>query len=137
MLSVVLPVRASQRLHMRSVCHFPCMFSKGQFVMVCTNDIIESFLHCRYKSYLKCCGKQGVKTNFEKLQKRLRRHMFSTLSQKITTKGKIAVFPHTPVTSQLLREGADFILNIDVLDQLCHFALCCKKNMPSGFLIHI
>ena len=27
--------------------------------------------------------------------------------------------------------------SIDVLDQLCHFALCCKKNMPSGFLIHI
>ena len=37
----------------------------------------------------------------------------------------------------LLRVTAEHPDYIDVLDQLCHFALCCKKNMPSGFLIHI
>ena len=79
--------------------------------MVFTNEIIESFLHCQYQSYLKRCGKQGEKTNFEKLQKQIKRHLFSTLSQKITAKGKTALFPHTPVTPQLLGKGGDFILN--------------------------
>lgn len=35
------------------------------------NEIIESFVYCRYKSYQKLHGKEGVKTDYELVQNKL------------------------------------------------------------------
>jgi predicted RecB family nuclease len=78
--------------------------------MVITNEIIESFLYCQYKSHLKRCGKQGEKTNFGKLQKKIKNQIISTLSQKITAKGKTILIPNSSIPSQFFSKGTDFIL---------------------------
>ena len=82
--------------------------------MLITNEVIESFPQCQYKSFLKCCGKNGEKTDYESLQEDIKDHLFSTFSERIRSKQKTSIIPHSSITPALLDEGFEFILKSQV-----------------------
>ena len=97
--------------------------------MLITNEVIESFLHCQYKSFLKCCGNAGEKTDFEILQEQIKDHLLSNLSEIMVSKQKTLITPHSPINSILLGQKFDCVfksqvtldgvqLNIDLLERI-------------------
>ncbi len=37
-----------------------------------TRDVLESYLHCKYKGYLKLTGQQGTRSDYESLRTEMR-----------------------------------------------------------------
>lgn len=79
--------------------------------MILTNDIIHSFLYCQYKSYLKSQGKEGERTEYERLQETIKNQSLSMLFQRITAKGKTVLSPNAKASPSLFVQGVDFLLN--------------------------
>jgi len=52
-------------------------------VLTITQDIIESYIHCRYKAYLKLIGQAGTKSDYENLCTDLRREVRRKALNKI------------------------------------------------------
>ena len=47
-------------------------FESSAMTMKITQDVIESYLHCRYKSYLKLAGEQGSLSDYEQFMRESR-----------------------------------------------------------------
>src|ERR1700723_2912199 len=77
-----------------------------------TNDVLESYFHCKFKGYLKCAGQQGTKCDFEA--------MFTELRTEVRLKAIdaiIACYPgdqvarNIPLTTAGLKHGPQYILD--------------------------
>jgi predicted RecB family nuclease len=80
-----------------------------------TRDIIESYLNCKYKAYLKLTRQQGVKSDYELLLAELRCEVRLGAIEQIA--------PHhqgrernLPLSLATLRRGAPFLLEVTLED---------------------
>lgn len=89
---------------------------------IVTNDVLESYIHCRYKGYLKLIGQSGIKSDYEDLQLKLRSNVKRNALSKIQAKvSNIEVISETSLITSILEKGSLFILNLSVEDN--HFSL--------------
>ena len=86
-------------------------------IPVITRDALEGYLNCKYLAHLRLGGHQDTKSEYEKalLQARLEQELAATnklrslYDQQITATGN-------KLTRDKLREGASFILDVELQD---------------------
>jgi len=61
-----------------------------------TRDVLESYLHCKYKGHLKLSGQQGVQADFEALQSRRGQECGSPPSKRFSQKPPSEVAKTSP-----------------------------------------
>jgi predicted RecB family nuclease len=77
-----------------------------------TKETLESYLKCKYKSYLYFLGKKGVKSDYEELLAESRLHFKQKAIQKILAhSSESEVVCNVTLTHQLLQQGARYIFN--------------------------
>ena len=89
-----------------------------------TTDILESFLQCRYKSYLQLVGEQGVPSEYERLLRETRaRVRLAAMDKLLTQHSASASLGHLTVTPAVLKRGAPLVLDATIEDE--HLMLRC------------
>jgi predicted RecB family nuclease len=84
-----------------------------------TRDILESHLHCKLKGHLKLIGQQGSKCDYETLLTERRAEVRLAAIDKILARHAGEEIPRNiPLTTSALNEGAPFILNPILEDDL-------------------
>ena len=99
-----------------------------------TKDILESYLHCKYKGYLKLTGQQGTKCDYETLLTEMRAKVRLAAIDKILARHPGEEIPRNiPLTTTALKQGASFILDATLEDDLVlpHFDGLKKVDGPS------
>lgn len=84
---------------------------------IVTNDVLESYIYCRYKSYLKLIGQSGIKSDYERLRLKLRSEVKRNALSKIQTKvTKEQITSNVYLKISVLEKGSLFILKLSVED---------------------
>lgn len=84
---------------------------------IVTNDVLESFIHCRYKSYLKLIGQSGIKSDYERLRLKLRSEVKHNALSNIQGKAvEEQVTSNVSLKTSILEKGSLFILQLSVED---------------------
>lgn len=99
-----------------------------------TRDILESYLHCKYKGYLKLTGQQGTMSDYEALLTEMRAEVRLAAIDKILARHPGEEIPrNVPLTTSALKQGASFILDATLDDDLVslHFDGLKKVDGPS------
>src|ERR1051325_11013857 len=94
-------------------------FGSGRFNMAAkiTRDILESYLHCKYKGHLKLTGQQGTKCDYETLLTEMRADVRLAAIDKILALHPGEEIPrNVPLTTSALQQGASFILDATLDD---------------------
>ena len=95
--------------------------------MKITDEILEAYLNCKYKAYLKLKGESGSKTEYEDLQVELRERMKERAVEKITSGHRDDEVLRVPVASfDALKEGKAIVANTSLEDEkrrCCYDAL--------------
>ncbi len=82
-----------------------------------TVEIVDDFLNCRLKAYLRLAGQQGVKSDYEAMQIGIRQQVRQTATQKIRNRyNDNAIAIGTPVTYAGLKDGTEFLLDAKLND---------------------
>ena len=82
-----------------------------------TNEVLESYIHCRYKSYLKLIGQSGIKSDYERLSLKLRNEVKHNALSKILAKvTEEQVTSNVSLKTSVLEKGSLFILKLFVED---------------------
>jgi len=72
-----------------------------------TRDVLESYLHCKYKGHLKLTGQQGTKSDYETLLTEMRAEVRLAAIDKILAHHPAEEIPRNiPLTASALRQGA-------------------------------
>ena len=80
-------------------------------------DVLESYLNCKYKGYLKLTGQQGTKSDYENLLTELRTEVRVAAIDKILARHAGEEIPgNIPLTTPVLRQGASFLLDATLED---------------------
>src|SRR5260370_26630990 len=101
-----------------------------------TRDILESYLHCRTKGYLKLTGRQGTKCDYETLLTGMRADVRLAAIDKILARHPAEEIPRNiPLTVSALKQGASFLLDATLEDDLVSLAFdgLMKVEGPSKF----
>jgi predicted RecB family nuclease len=86
--------------------------------MKITRDVIESYVHCRYKSYLKLAGEQGSLSDYEQLMRESRERTRLAGSNKLLVRYKEGeVLRGCIMTPTVLKGGASLLLDATVEDE--------------------
>ena len=84
-----------------------------------TRDVIESYLHCRFKAHLKLAGNQGIKSDYEGFLLQTRREVRHQAISKICSKtSRDDVAWNIPLTVASLRAGSSYVLDTILEDDL-------------------
>jgi len=84
-----------------------------------TRDILESYLHCKFKGHLKATGQQGTKCDYETLLTERRAEVRLAAIEKILTRHVGEEIPRNiPLTTATLKQGASFLLDATLEDDL-------------------
>src|SRR5262245_31250478 len=82
-----------------------------------TRDILESYLHCRYKAFLKVTGQEGVRSNYEALSVSVRDEARLRATETILARHKEGeVARNIVLTAASLKQGPSFILDATLED---------------------
>jgi len=82
-----------------------------------TRDVLESYLHCTYKGYLKLIGEQGNKIDYEVLQEEARSQVRLSATDKLIGCHKDGAILHSvALTRALLKQGVPLILDAIIED---------------------
>jgi predicted RecB family nuclease len=77
-----------------------------------TRDMLESFLHCKFKGYLKLTGQQGTKCDFEVMLMELRAEVsLKSIDTIIAHNPGDQVAINIPITTASLKRGRQYILD--------------------------
>jgi predicted RecB family nuclease len=77
-----------------------------------TSDVLESYLHCKLKGYLKLAGPQGTKCDFEALLTELRAEVrLKAIDTIIACHPEDQVARNIPLTTAGLKRGPQYILD--------------------------
>jgi predicted RecB family nuclease len=77
-----------------------------------TNDVLESYLHCKFKGYLKLAGQQGTKCDFEAMLTELRAEVrLKAIDAIIARHPGDQVARNIPLTTAGLKRGPQYILD--------------------------
>jgi predicted RecB family nuclease len=97
-----------------------------------TTDIVESFLQCRYKSYLQLVGEQGVPSEYERLLRETRaRVRLAAMDKLLTRYGASASLCHLTVTPAVLKRGAPLVLDATIEDEHLMLRFDALQRVPS------
>src|SRR3954468_10194662 len=95
-----------------------------------TTDVLESYLSCKYKSYLKLTGQQGTKSDYETLLMEMRAEARLAAIDKILASHPGEEIPkNIPITISALKEGASFLLDATLEDDLVSLVLDGLKKV--------
>src|SRR5262249_5423088 len=87
-----------------------------------TSDVLESYLHCKFKGYLKLAGQQGTVSDYEALLARSRNEVRQKATEKILSRYKEdEVASQIPLVASALGRGPLFVLDATLEDD--QFAL--------------
>ena len=82
-----------------------------------TRDMLESYLHCKFKGYLKLAGQQGTKGDFEAMLTELRTEVRLKATEAIIARHPgDQVAKNIPLTTADLKRGPQYILDGTVED---------------------
>src|SRR5262245_8155245 len=82
-----------------------------------TADVLEAFLHCRYKGHLKHAAQMGPPSEYEVLSAEQRAAVRQRAIEQITARyADGEVLSTTPLTAPTLKQGAAFILDATLED---------------------
>jgi predicted RecB family nuclease len=96
-----------------------------------TRDILESYLFCRYKGYLKWIGHQGIKSDYEVLLAGARDEVKHTAIEKIITQHRQDQVPRgIPLTNSVLKHGLPFVLETTLEDATISLSFDGLKKAP-------
>jgi predicted RecB family nuclease len=99
-----------------------------------TKDVVESYLHCKYKGHLKLTGQQGTKCDYETLLTEMRAEVrLATLDKILARHPGEGILRNVPLTTPVLRQGVSFILDTILEDDVVslHFDGLKKVDGPS------
>lgn len=83
-----------------------------------TSDVLESYVFCKYKSYLKLINQQGDKSDYEKMLMSLRNDVKRNAIEKIYDKNQEnQVVRNVVITTSLLETGLPYLLDVLVEDK--------------------
>jgi predicted RecB family nuclease len=83
--------------------------------MKITRDVLESYLHCRYKSHLKLAGEQGSPSDYEQLMRESRERVRLAGINKLLVRHKEGeVLRGCIVTPTVLKRGVPLLLDATV-----------------------
>src|SRR5450759_2281488 len=82
-----------------------------------TRDILESYLNCKFKGYLKLTGQQGTTHDYETLLTEMRVEVRLAAIAKILASHPGEEIPrNVPLTTAALKQGASFLLDATLED---------------------
>lgn len=82
-----------------------------------TRDVLESYLHCTYKGYLKLSGEQGNKMDYEVLQEEARSRVRLSATDRLIGRHKDrAILRSVALTRSLLKQGVPLLLDAIIED---------------------
>jgi hypothetical protein len=77
-----------------------------------TRDVLESYLHCKFKSYLKLAGQQGTQWDFEAMLGELREEARKKAIETILAQhSEDQVAKNIPLTTAGLKQGPQYIFD--------------------------
>src|SRR5947209_12115940 len=87
--------------------------------MKITRDVLESYVHCMYKGYLKLAGEQGSPSDYVTLQAEARSQIRLAAADKLMGQHKDEVILRgVTLTGRLLKQGVSLLLDTTVEDQV-------------------
>ena len=120
----------------RIECFFPARVSAilrmTEIIMATkiTRDILESYLHCKFKGHLKITGQQGTKCDYETLLTERRAEVRLAAIDKILARHAGEEIPRNiPLTTSALKQGASYILDATLDDDLFSLAFDGLKKV--------
>jgi predicted RecB family nuclease len=82
-----------------------------------TADVLEAFLHCRYKGHLKQAGQMGTPCGYEVLADEQRATVRQRAIEQITARqADVEVLSAVPLTAPTLKQGMAFVLEATLED---------------------
>ena len=98
------------------------MLSEQLIKSVVTNDVLESYIHCKYKGYLKLIGQSGIKSDYENLRIKLRGEVKRSALGKIYLQATDEqVLKDVVLGTSILEQDPLFVLNTSIENS--HFSL--------------
>jgi predicted RecB family nuclease len=96
-----------------------------------TREIVESYLHCKYKGHLKLAGQQDTRPDYELLLAESRNELRCRAIDKIFARHQgEEVARDVVLTASVLKQGAVFILNGTLEDDQVTLAFDGLQRMP-------
>jgi predicted RecB family nuclease len=89
-----------------------------------TGDILEAYVHCKYKAHLKSQGHRGTKSDYETVHAQVRAEVRDAATKKILARHPDEEIPrHVHLTHSFLKHGASFLLavTLEIDDVSLHF----------------
>lgn len=84
-----------------------------------TRDMLESYLHCKFKGYLKLTGQRGAKSDYQTLLTKMRAGVRHTAIDKILARHPEEEIPRNiPLTTSALKQGASYLFDATLEDEL-------------------
>jgi predicted RecB family nuclease len=100
-------------------------------ISMITMDVLESFLFCRYKGYLKWIGHQGIKSDYEVLLAGARDEVRLRVIEKLITQHRQDQTPRgVTLNNSVLKQGLPFILGTILEDSTISLSLEGLKKAP-------
>jgi predicted RecB family nuclease len=101
-----------------------------------TRDVLESYLHCKYKGHLKLTGQQETKCDYETLLTEMRAEVRLAAIDKILARHPGQDIPRNiPLTASALKQGAPFILGLTLEDDLFSLAFDGLKKVAGPSML--
>jgi predicted RecB family nuclease len=98
-----------------------------------TRDIIDSYLNCKYKGYLKLAGERGTISDYEAMTTAARASSREQALAKLVARfGEGDVRQGTAVTAAVLKLGAPILLDVDLEAEGLSFRLDALKRVDGA-----
>jgi hypothetical protein len=78
--------------------------------MLVTNEILSSFINCRYKAYVKSTNQSGNSSEYQILYAHLRQVQNNSFKKKLSENGKL-LFDNASYTKAFQKEGTSLNIN--------------------------
>jgi hypothetical protein len=96
-----------------------------------TADVLEAFMHCRYKGHLKHAGQMGTPSEYEVLSVEQRAAVRQRAIEQITARHADGeVLSTAPLTAPTLKQGAAFILDATLEDDTWYVGFILRRPIP-------
>jgi predicted RecB family nuclease len=95
----------------------------SQLTTKINKDVLESYLHCKYKGYLKLTNRQGTESDYETLHTELRIDVrLNAINKTLASYPNYEIVQGIPLTIHLLRRGPLYLFEATLEDDL--LSLC-------------
>jgi predicted RecB family nuclease len=96
-----------------------------------TQEILESYLKCKYKAYLKLAGEKGEKSEYELQLVNFRENVIRTATDKLVARYQInSVLRNIIATDTVLKQNMPLLLNVTV--HVREFFICLNALIKTA-----